>query len=131
MLFGVGILGFCHWRLEVEVANVEASIVRSFSRNCTVEVELGSRQIGCRCDEGAFSNNFVSTNSNSDSVRLCFLRENFTYREKVCRSNVFRFLFPLDEESGFGSFESSVALGDSTPLIRVQYLPNVLLLASN
>ena len=63
-------------------------------------------------------------------MRLCFLRANVTDRAKVCRSNVFRFLFPLDEEAGFGSFDSSIALGDSTPLIRVRYVPNVLLLAS-
>ena len=78
MLLGVGKLVLCHWRFEVEVANVEAAVTRTFNRNSTVDVKIGSSKVRCRRAKVALSDYFIAAHSNSDSMCLNLLGSNVT-----------------------------------------------------
>ena len=117
MFLGVRKLISCHWCFEVEVANVKTCILCTVSGNSAIDMELGSRQVVCRCTKVDFSHDSVSTVGNLDSVHFYLLETDIADGPKVCRGDMLGLCFPLDEESGSSAFDSAVALGELTPLI--------------
>ena len=49
VLLGVSVLISRHWCFKVEVVNVKTGILCTVSGNSAIDMDLGSRQVGCRC----------------------------------------------------------------------------------
>ena len=93
LFLGVRVLISHHWCFNVEVANVKTGILCTGSGNSAIDVELGSRQVGCRWTKVAFSLDFVAANGNSDSVLFTFggriLQTGRRYTRVICLVFVF------------------------------------------